>query len=167
LKINYTLMKLDNRKKIYQIWFRKFLATIILTILIILFGYSDYFKTPVLGIDRTWYLVVLTIIYIGFMVFNSLLKPNFVSFSDNGDKIVLRYYPARIMNSKKNSIEISKQSFVSWEIKKFFFGTREMLYLYGKFKSGVARYPGISLSMVNRRDREKIKSTLDTYSKKE
>ncbi len=159
-------MKLDNRKKIYQIWFKKLISTIILIVLIITFGYSDDFKSPVFGIDKTWYLLGLTILYIVLISYNFLLKPNFVFFSDNGDKIILRYYATRIFNNKKNSIEISKQNFISWEIEKFFFGTCEMLYLHAKFKSGVAKYPGVSLSAVNRRDRDKIKAILDRYAKK-
>jgi len=159
-------MKLDNRHKIYQIWFRKFLSTIVLAVLIIIVGYGNYFKNPVLGLDKGWYLAAMAVIYIGLMLFNIFTKPNFVSFTDNGDKIVLRYYPTRIMNSKKNSIEIQKQNFVRWEVKKFFFGMYEMLFLYGKFKSGVAKYPGISLSALKKSDREKIKSTLQIYSLK-
>jgi hypothetical protein len=159
-------MKFDNRKNAYRIWFSKFLTTVILASLVITIGFTDYFKTPVLGIDKSWYLLVLAVIYTGLMTYNILVKPNFVYFSDAGDKIVLRYYPTRIFNRKKNSIEISKQSFVSWEIEKFLFGTCEMLYLHGKFKSGVARYPGVSLSAVNRRDRENIKDALNLYAKK-
>jgi hypothetical protein len=159
-------MKLDNRRNTYQIWFRKLLATIILVILAVTIGYTDFFKTPVLGVDKTWYLVALAVGSIGISAYNLLLKPSYIAYSDNGDKIVLRYYPTRIFNSKKNSIEISKSNFVSWEIKKFFFGTCEMLYLTGKYKSGVARYPGVSLSAVNRKDREKIKTALNIYAKK-
>ena len=157
-------MKFDNRRNIFKIWFRKFLSVVILILLLVLFGLSEFFKSPVLGIDKTWYLVTLLVFYIALMGYNFLLKPNYVYFNDNGDKIILRYYPARIFNQKKNSIEISKQNFVSWEVKGFFFGTCEMLYLNGKFKSGVARFPGVSLSAVNRKDREKIKTTLNTYA---
>ncbi len=158
-------MKLDNRSNTYKVWFRKFLSTVVLMLLLILVGYTDYFKTPVLGVDKTWYLVVIGIFYIGLSMVNFLVKPNFVFFSDNGDKIVLRYYPMRIFNQKKNSIEIPKNSLVSWEIKKFLFGTCEMLFLSGRFKTGIAKYPGVSLSAVNRKDREKIKSALEVYVK--
>jgi hypothetical protein len=159
-------MKFDNRKNTYRIWFSKFLTTAIIASLVIIISFTDYFYTPVLGIDKSWYLIVLAIFYTGLMVYNILVKPNFVYFSDNGDKIILRYYPTRIFNRKKNSIEISKRSFVSWEIEKFLFGTCEMLYLHGKFKSGIARYPGVSLSAVNRRDSVCIKLALNIHAKK-
>lgn len=158
-------MKLDNRSNTYKVWFRKFLSTVVLMLLVILVGYTDYFKTPVLGIDKSWYLILIAVMYFGLTLLNILLKPNFVYFSDNGDKIVLRYYPMRIFNQKKNSIEIPKSSLVSWEIKKFLLGTCEMLYLTGRFKTGIARYPGVSLSAVNRKDREQIKSSLELIVK--
>lgn len=156
-------MKLDNRKNVYKIWLRKFLTTIILTLLIIAFGFSEYFKTPVLGISRTWYLIALALFYSGLQAYNILLKANFVYFTDNGEKIILRYYPVRIFNKKKNSIEIPKKSFVSWETRKFFFGRGEMLFLQGRFKSGIAKYPGVSLSVVNKKDRDRIKMALNSF----
>lgn len=159
-------MKLDNRNNVYKIWFRKFLATIILTTLLITIGFADYFDTPVFGINRGWYLIILVVFYLCLAAYNYLLLPNYVSYSDNGDKIVLRYYPVRILNRKKNSIEIPKQSFAAWEIKKFLFGRYEMLYVSAKFKSQIAKYPGISLSAVNSSDRKKIKSALNLYVKK-
>ncbi len=159
-------MKFDNRRNIYKIWIRKFLTSVILTLLVIAIGFSEYFKVPVLGVDRIYYLIALAIIYLGLILYNFILRANFVYFNDNGDKIILRYYPIRIFNRKKNSIEISKQNFVSWEIEKFFFGSFEMLYLHGKFKTGVARYPGVSLSAVNKIDREKIRVALNSYSNK-
>jgi hypothetical protein len=159
-------MKLDNRKQVAHIWFRKFLSTLILTLLVITIGFSDYFKTPVLGIDKSWYLIAVATFYIGLLVFNTALKPHYVYFSDNGDKIILRYYPTRIFNRKKNSIEIPRQNFVSWETEKFLFGTCEMLFLHGKFKSAVAKYPGVSLSALSHKDRERIKTALNVYVKR-
>lgn len=156
-------MKFDNRINVYKIWIRKFLTTIVFTLLVIAFGFSELFENPVLGIHRSWYLSALALVYVGLIVFNYLLRPHYVSLNDNGEKIILRYYPVRIFNRKKSSIEIPKQNFVSWETQKFFYGNAEILYLHGKFKTGVARYPGVSLSAVNPGDREKIKKTLNEY----
>lgn len=158
-------MKYDNRKNIYKIWFRKFLSVVILILLFVLFGFSDFFKSPVLGFEKTWYLIALAVFYTGLSAYNILLKPHYVYFSDNGDKIILRYYPARIINQKKHSIEILKQDFISWEVKRFFFGRAEMLFLTRRYKNSVARFPGVSLSAVRKIDRDKIKSALNAYMK--
>ncbi len=159
-------MKLDNRKNVYRIWLKKFLATAILTSLVIVIGFTEFFQTPVLGIDKSWYLIGVVIIYLCLGIYHFLQKLNYVSYSDNGEKIILRYYPIRILNQKKNSIEIPKQSFVSWEIKKFMFGMHEMLYVSGRFKTRIAKYPGISLSAVNSVDRKKLKAALNMHVKK-
>lgn len=160
-------MKIDNRKSLFYIWLSKLITTIVVALLGITFGLSDFFKTPVLGIDKTWYMTALLIVYLLYSLYNFMKRPNYVSYSDNGDKIVLRFYPVRIMNSKKNSIEIPKNHFVSWKTERFFFGMFEKLYVYAKFKSGLAKYPGISLSAVSAGDRERIKSALKSFEKKE
>jgi len=159
-------MKFDNRKNTYQIWLGKLLTTSIATVLVITISFTDFFKTPVLGIDKSWYFIALVILYSGLSIFSILRKPHYVFFSDSGDKIILRFYPTRIFNRKKSSIEIPKQSFFSWEVEPFLLGTCEMLYVYGKFKSRVAKYPGISLSSVSSSDREKLKAILKSYVKK-
>jgi hypothetical protein len=159
-------MKIDNRKNTYQIWLGRFLSTTILTVLVIVIWFTDFFKTPVLGLDKSWYFIALVIAYSGLSIYNILRKPHYVYFSDNGDKIILRYYPTRIFNRSKSSIEIPKQSFFSWEVKTFLFGSCEMLYVYGKMKTRVAKYPGISLSAVSKNDRDKIKAALTNYVKK-
>lgn len=158
-------MKLDNRKNVYNIWLKKFLATILLTIMFITFGFTDFFQAPVLGIEKTWYLLALAIVYFCLGIYHYLQKPNYVSYNDNGDKIILRYYPVHILNRRKNSIEVPKENFESWETKKFLFGTGEMLFVNGRYKTKLAKYPGISLSAVNLSDRDKIKKALDTFVK--
>jgi hypothetical protein len=159
-------MKLDNRRQIYAIWFRKLIATAIFVTLAVTFGYSTYFKNPVLGLRKTWYLAILGVVYAVLIAYNYLKRSNYVFFSDNGDKLVLRYYPTRLFNNKKNSIEMSKDSFLSYETEKFFFGRWEKLYMQGRYKAGISKYPGVSLSAVSSSDRKKIKAALDHYTKK-
>jgi len=156
-------MKFDNRKNVYMIWFRKLLLTIILLLLIILFGFSDYFKNPVFGIDNSIFLIGLGIIYIIIIILNAILQQTYVFFSDAVDKIIMRYYPIRVLNQKKSSIEIPKSKFVKYEIEKFFFGMKEKIILYQKTKDGIAHYPSISLSAVDKKDRENIKKALSQY----
>ena len=157
-------MKLDNRKNIFKLWIRKFIEAIILTLLIIVFGFSDFFKNPVLGLHNSVYIIITVAAYLTIILSDLIKKPNYVYFSDNGDKIILRFYPVRIFNSKKSSIEIPKQSFVSWEVEKFFFGRYELIFLTGNYKTGIVRFPGVSLSAVNPEDREKIKSVLSQHA---
>ena len=148
----------------YRIWVRKFFLTLLLVLLIIIFGFSDLFKKPVLGLDKSVYLIILGVLYIIIITINALLKPDFVFYGDIGDKIILRYYPVRILNRKKHSIEIHKSKFVRYETEKFFFGLKERLYVYQRTTHGIARYPAISLSAVDKQDILKIKHSLDQHA---
>jgi hypothetical protein len=156
-------MKFDNRKNMYRVWLRKFFFTALLLILIIVIGFSEYFLKPVLGLDKSVYLIALGIIYIVLIIINALLKPDFVFYGDVGDKIILRYYPIRILNAKKHSIEIPKSKLARYETEKYFFGKKERIFLYQRTQNGIARYPGINLSAVDKNDIRKIKRALDQY----
>lgn len=152
-------MKIDNRKNTYRIWLQKFVATVLFTPLIMVFSFSNFFDQPYMGIERVWYILILCLLYFLVFVWHWTIKPYFVSFSDTGDKIVMRYYPVRAFNRKKNSIEIPKKDFVRFEIEKYFPGM-ERLILYQRFSKGVGKYPAVNLSAVNRKDREKIMQSL-------
>jgi len=78
----------------------------------------------------------------------------------------MRYYPIRIFNQKKHSIEIPKSRFVKYETEKYFFGMKERIFLYQKTQNGIARYPGIHLSAVDKEDIERIKKSLQQFMKK-
>ena len=159
-------MKFDNRKNINKIWIRKTIVILVLVILGILIGFFDYFQNPVLGLNKSVYLIGLGIIYIIMIVFNALLKPDYVFYGDVGDKIIMRYFPVRIFNRKKHSIEIPKSRFVKYDTEKFFFGLKERIFLYQKTQNGIAKYPGINLSAVDKKDIENIKKSLQQYMKK-
>jgi hypothetical protein len=63
-------------------------------------------------------------------------------------------------------VQIPKQHFVKFEIVKYFFGFEEKLILYQNYRNKVAKYPPISLSAVDKADKEKLKNTLQRYSGK-
>jgi len=158
-------MKLDNRKNVFKIWFWKFVLTSVLLILLVIFIFSDQFKNPVLGQNKSFYLIILGVIYLFIIIINYLLKQNFVFYGDVGDKIIIRYYPVRILNQKKHSIEIPKNRFVRYETEKFFFGLKERIFLFQKTQNGIARYPGVSLSAVDKKDILQIRQALDQYTR--
>ena len=60
-------------------------------------------------------------------IWGFLKKPYFLYFSDNGKMLVFRYYPVSLFNQRKNSIEIPKQFFVKYELRRFLMGTQEEL----------------------------------------
>jgi len=90
-------------------------------------------------------------------------RPYYVSYNDQGDTLVIRYYPNSIFTSRKNSIEIPKQQFVKYELKPFFLKSQQYMILHQNFRGKVVAYPRISLSALDKQDLEKMLLSLDKY----
>ena len=96
--------------------------------------------------------------------FNYLKRPYFISYNDQGEMLVVRYYPVSMFTSRKHSIEIPKKQFVKYELKPFFLKSQHYLILHQNFRGKVAAYPRISLSAMEKEDREKMLASLSKYS---
>ena len=159
-------MKIDNQKNIYRIWLRKMIVTIIFTGAIIAILFIDIFKQPDSFITKYHLIIAISLVFIIISLIGYLRNPYYFYFDDINDVLVFKYYPVGFFNSNKNSIQIPKQHFVKFEIRKFFFGMEEKLILHQMYRKKVAKYKPISLSAVDKPDREKLKNTLARYSKK-
>ncbi len=157
-------MKFENKRNTLNIWLQKLVATVIFTPLLMFILFSRLFKEPVLGIDRDIWLIVVILLYAGLTAWHIFIRPAYVYFSDNGQKIILRYYNVSALNRKKHSVEIPKEQFVKFETRKSFPGV-ETIILYRRMPKGIAHYPPVSLSIVSPSDREKMKRALSQYIK--
>jgi hypothetical protein len=153
-------MKFQNRKNTTAIWLNKFILTLVFMLLIILIVFVRWFNNPVLGIERIYWIFITLGVWLFIAGFQNLKQPCYIYFEDTADRLIIRYYPLRIINQKKNAIEINKKAFVKFETVKFFWGLHEKLIIYQRLKNGVAKYPAVSLSAVNKKDIEKIKEIL-------
>ncbi|RZT91344.1 hypothetical protein EV201_3159 [Ancylomarina subtilis] len=109
----------------------------------------------------------LFVIYVLLIGLNLVREYNFIIYKDTDDKIIMRYYPLHPFHDKFKSIEISKQTFSHFELKKRSMGLREDLFLYQISAKGLAKYPGISLSALSKNQKTEILNSLLKYSKKE
>jgi hypothetical protein len=159
-------MKIDNQRTIYRIWLRKLINTIIFTAAIVIVMFLNIFDSPGSVITKYHIIIAISLVFIILSVIGALRNPYYFHFNDINDVLVFRYYPVGIFNSRKNSIEIPKQHFVKFEIRKFFLGMEEKLILYQVFRKKVANYPPISLSALSKREKEKLFLALTTYSRK-
>jgi hypothetical protein len=157
-------MILDNKKATYNIWLVKFISTVIFFPLVSVISFSYFFTGPVLGLERTHYILIACALYIGIMVYYTLKHPYFIFYSDRSEKIVLRYYPIKALNQKKQSIEIPKSQFLKYETEKFFLGN-EKLFLFQRYNNKVAKFPAISLSALTKKEIQQIKASLNQYVK--
>jgi len=156
-------MKVDNQRNTYQIWLSRLVMTIVFTIAILAILFLPWFDQDGAAFTQYHAIILVSVIYIVINLYNYLKRPYFVAYSDQGEKIIMRYYPISIFNSRKNSIEIPKSQFVKYEIKPFLFGTQQWITLVQNFRGKEARYPRISLSAVDKADRKRILSSLEKY----
>jgi len=156
-------MRIDNKKNTYRIWLRRLIIAIIFTLAIVALILAPWFSNPDLWLTEYHVIIFIAVLYVAINIVNSGKRPNFVFYSDQGEMLIMRYYPLSLFNSKKHSIEIPKQQFVKYELKPFFFGREHKIVLYQHFRNKVVAYPPISLSALEEEDRTLIIASLQKY----
>ena len=156
-------MIINNQRNTYRIWLNRLVMTIVFTLIIIVIIFLPWCYNPDSQLSKYHLIILIALIYIIVNIKNLLKRPYFVSYSDLGEMIVLRYYPLSLFNSKKHSIEIPKKQLVKFELEDFLFGSQQKISLYQHFRSKVAKYPSISLSAVDKEDRERLIQSLSKY----
>jgi hypothetical protein len=160
-------MNIDNKRNTYRIWLSRLIMTIVFTLLILLIIFLPWFEESGLWLTRYHVIILISAVYIVVNWINIVKRPNFISYSDQGEKLVVRFYPISMFTSRKNSIEIPKQQFVKYELHPFLFRTQHKLVLVQNFRGKEAKYPPISLSALDKADREKMIQSLDNYAGKD
>jgi hypothetical protein len=157
-------MKFDNQRNTYRIWLSRLVITIVFTLIILAIVFLPWFDETEFWLTKYHVAIFISAIYILVNWINFLKRPFFVSYNDQGEMLVVRYYPISMFTSRKHSIEIPKKQFVKYELKPFFLRTQHMLILVQDFRGKEANYPKISLSALEKDDREKMLQSLDKYA---
>ena len=157
-------MKIDNQRNTYRIWLSRLVITIVFAMAILLLVFVSWFDNLESGITKYHIVILISVIYLAINWLNFMKRPYFVSYSDQGEMLVVRYYPVSMFTSRKHSIEIPKQQFVKFELKPFLFKSQHYLILHQNFRGKVASYPRISLSAMEKEDREKMLQSLEKYA---
>jgi len=159
-------MKLDNSKTIISFRIKLFVVTVLFLAYIILSYSAKVFKLTLFG----WSDTIWTIIFAGVWLFIAFLPMiinyHFVSYSDEDESIVFRYFSAGIVGGRKNSVEIDKRTFAGYKTEKKLFGLIKTITLYQHFKEGVAKYPPIYISALNKEESSKVVRSLNQYAPK-
>jgi hypothetical protein len=156
-------MTFDNSRRIVSARLVLFLATFPFLAFIALAYVAHIISFPLLGMGDTFWLSVFAAAYFLIALYPSLLRYNYIYFSDDGNSIILRYYSAGIMKGTKKSVEIPKQSFAGYSTERKFPGIIPYIILNQKRQGSVAKYPPISISALNRRERRRLVQALDLY----
>jgi len=122
--------------------------------------YSDYLF-PVPG---EYYSVFFVLVFIGYLVYRNFLKYHYISFSDEGNKVILRYYRFGGITQKYRSFEIVKSALYTYEINNYFFKKRSELVIYQKTSKGIAKYPPVPISALTPEQASAITQILSMYA---
>ena len=126
----------------------------------------DVYETYLIPVPSYLYSIFFILLYIFYLVYRSQLKYHFIFFSDEGPKVVLRYYRFGGITHQYRSFEIVKSSLYSFEITRHFFNKREELVIYQKTPKGIAKYPPVPLTALTPEQSSALTQTLSLYATK-
>jgi hypothetical protein len=157
-------MTFDNSKTIISLRLKFLGATILLLAYIVLTYVAKIIKYPVLGMSDTAWTLILVAVYMIIVFLPMFLNYQFISYSDDGEKIVLRHFSTGMVGGRKNSLEIEKKTFSGYKAESRFFGLIQSITLFQRFKEGIAKYPPVYISALTREERAKIIRSLNFHS---
>jgi hypothetical protein len=160
-------MTFDNSRTIISLRIKLFGATIVFLTYIVLTYIAKMIKYPLLGMSDTTWTLLLVSIYLVYAFYPVYLNYQYIYFSDEGENIIIRYFTAGIVGGKKNSVEIFKRTFSGYKTESRLFGLILSITLFQQFKEGVAKYPPVYISALNREERSKIFRSLNQYTNRE
>jgi hypothetical protein len=159
-------MTFDNSKTIIGFRIKLFFATVLLIAWLIFAYIAEMIKFPLFGFNDTFWTLILVGIYIVIIMIPMMRNFQFVSFSDDDENIVFKYFFAGIVGGKKNSISISKQTFAGYKYEKKFLGLIKSLVLFQKVGQNVAKYPPVYISALKKDQRANLFNQLNQYTSK-
>lgn len=157
-------MTFDNTKQIISIRIRLFIATVFILAYLAIVYLIGRTKFPFLGMSDTVWTIILIVIYLIIVSLPVILNHQFISYSDDDDNIVIKYFNAGIGGGKKNSIKIYKSAFAGYKTESKLFGLDRSLILFQKVGQGVAKYPPVHISALSKDQRDKLIRSLNEHS---
>jgi hypothetical protein len=159
-------MILNNKRRTINFQLRRFLILFLTATIIIVICYLNYFAYPDPFISRGKLIGIIVLLFLLYYLSGILRNYNFFYFTDNGTKLVFRYYSLRPMNKKQSAVEIEKLTFFDYKIEKIFFGFIKKLVLFQVIKDKIAKYPSISISLLSKKEISQLENSLKSYIKK-
>jgi hypothetical protein len=157
-------MTFDNSKTIISLRIKLFVATVVLLAYLAMAYVIELIKFPLLGMGDTPWTVLFIVIWVILAFMPMVLNYQYISFSDDGDFIIFRYFTAGMVGGKKNSVEINKNSFAGYKTETRFFGMIQSIILYQNFQEGTARYPPVYITALSDEEKKKVFKSLSLYT---
>ncbi len=156
-------MQLDNQKTILNFNIRRIVVLLVFVGIVIFILLTNYLDQVIFNLNKKELTIVVIGIYLAYAFYNYYLNINYIFFSSNNKKITFRHTSLRPSDSKRSAIEIPLKNFKSYKIQKQFFGLKKTLILYVITKTGVAKYPPVSISSLTEEEIKRIAFELDKY----
>ena len=156
-------MVFDNKKTTVRVYLWKMILASVTVILLIGIMATGWFEQDVLGITKYQWIIIVSLVYLIMVIVSRLRKLNFFYFSDEGDKILIRYYPIHPLVHKKKAVQIPKISLAGYDVNISAFGLKKVLVLRQKIKGKVAKYPEIGITALNRKEIDLLIKHLNKY----
>ena len=156
-------MIIENSKTAIKIRLRTFFATVIVVALIAIIYTTRILINPIWGLNKSQWSFIIVGVFVLLLILNNFRDFQYIYFSDNGNKIVFKFYSMKIFSGKKHTIEIHKKDFVKFQTSSLLFKIRDYLIIYQKLNKGIAKYPPISITGLSKKDKIKLKNQLSLY----
>lgn len=157
-------MTFDNERTLIRLRLRVLIASVLMIVYVFFALVEVKIPFPLLGLSDTTWTVILVVGYFLLSFYPMIFRYKYFNFSDDGPKIVLRYYSVGLVRGKLNSIEIPKSDFRGYEKGKTLAGLMGTLVLKQTIRNKTASYPGVYITSLSRTEKKKIFDTLDKYS---
>lgn len=154
-------MVIDIKRTVIRTQLRRFITLISVAVIVIFIMLLGSLGSDLLGMSKYGWALIVGLLYVISLIFESFLELNYIYFSDTGDKIILRYFSMSVFSRKKNSIEIPKNEFGGYELNKNFWGLKPVIILKHRIKDKNANYPAVSLSGLNKAELQLLNNALD------
>ena len=144
-------MIINNKKKVTSLKRLFFLVSVIIALITLVLFLLDFtiYGIAMVGVFTLWFLYFQVSDY------------QYIEFSNENNKILLRYYKAvKFGKVEFSSIEFPQKMLQKVIFENSIFGKMSDLTLNVKTKRGIAEYPSVSFTAVSIKDRKKIKAIL-------
>lgn len=159
-------MKFDNEGTTIKIHVLKTIMAIISGVLIALMVFIPGFYNFLIdntGIPKYLFIILFSLVFIIFYLYHLVSASAFLSFDDEEDKIVIRFYRFDIFNPSKVAYEISFADFVGYKVEQRYLKLCEDLILFRMYQGDIVKYPPIPISALTRSERKKMLTALDSH----
>jgi len=157
-------MTIDIKRTVIKKKLKSFFATIIVVLLIVLILFTNVYNEESLKMKKTVFAILIAAIYILTIIFNTIRNFYYIYYSDEGDKLVLRYFSLSVFTNRKSSIEIPKSTFNGYKLNKSLFGLTENIVMLQHIQNKVASYPAVSITSLSSREKSRLINSLDKHS---